>query len=151
MIDLRVAIRETWERELDQNRVVEIPSVARKVIGDYPDLVAEEQERLLFAAIVREIKQIARDETETSAQLSLFGFPAVIAIPVTDDGFTYMRTVKATWEELLQGAGIREDNVRRAQSKLDTYRGALEHVRSAMEGTDRTFAEALVLLEPVPA
>lgn len=146
MSELRAAVRETWEKALDDERVVEASAVARQVIEGYPELVASERERLIFAAILREIKQIARMETEESSQLSLFGFPSVIAIPVTEDGFTYMRTVKATWEELTQGASIREDNVRRAQVKLDTYNGALEHVRAAMEGTSRTLAEAIALL-----
>lgn len=147
MSDLRTAVRETWEKALDDDRVVEPAAVAQRVITDYPDLVADEREKLVFAAILREIKQIARQETEDSAQLSLFGFPSVIAIPVPDDGYTYMRSVKATWDELMAGAVIREDNVRRAQQKLDTYRGALERVRPAMEGSSRTLAEAIASLD----
>lgn len=146
MTDLRSAVRETWERALEAQRVVEAPVVARQVMADYPDLVANESDRLVFTAILKEIKQIARDEAEQSSQLSLFGFPSVIAIPVPDDGFHYMQAAKAQWVDLTAGAQIRADNVRRAQAKLDTYNGALDRVRPVMEGTERTLAEAVALL-----
>lgn len=142
-IDLRTAVRQTWERALEEEERVEAPVVAQRVITEFPALVADEQERLIFAAILREIKQIARTETEESSQLSLFGFPSVIAIPVPDDGYAYMQAVKARWADLVAGAGVREDNVRRAQQKLDTYNGALEHVRPVMEFTERTLAAAV--------
>lgn len=146
MSDLHEAVRQTWERALDADHAVSPPDVARKVIEDFPALVKAEEERLIFAAIVREIKAIARLETEQSSQLSLFGFPSVIAIPQSDEDegdFAYMRTTKAVWGELEAGATVRETNVRRAQEKLDTYRAALEHVRPRMQGTGLTFAEFL--------
>jgi hypothetical protein len=145
--DLHVAIRETWARALEEERVVEVPAVAHRVIRDFPELVAPEQDRLIFLSIQREIKQIARQEAEDSSQLTLFGFPSVIAIPVPDDGYHYMQSTKAIWDDLTAGAQVREVNVRRAQQKLDTYNGALAHVRPLMEGTDLTLAQALERLQ----
>jgi hypothetical protein len=144
--DLRTAVRETWQKALESERVVEIPAVARQVIADYPDLIVSEQERLVWTAILKEIKELARQEAEDASQLRLFGFPSVIAIPVLDDGYHYMQSTKAQWVDLIAGAQVRADNVRRAQAKLDTYLGALDHVRPVMEGTERTLAEAIPLL-----
>lgn len=144
--DLRTATRETWQRALDAEERVEVSDVANRVIADYPDLVAAERDRLVWAAIMREIKQLAREEAEAASQLSLFGFPAVIAIPVPGDGYQYMQAGKAHWLDLVAGLEVREANAARAQAKVDTYREALDRARPAMENTDRTLAEAVALL-----
>ena len=143
MNDLRTAVSEAWSRALDDERTVAIPDVADRIMEDYPDVVSQESERLVRSSIVRMLKDNANRETEESSQLSLFGFPSVIAVPVTDDGYVYMQSMKATWADLSSGAQIRETNVRRAQARLDQYNGALEHVRPIMEGTDVTLAEAV--------
>lgn len=146
--ELRGAVRETWERALDEERQVDAGTVARRVIAEYPEIIAQEQEHLIWVAILKEIKQIARDEVENTSQLSLFGFPRVIAIPVPDDGYGYMRATKATWDDLVSGRTVRAENVRRAQEKLDQYDDSLERVRPVMEGTAIELAEALTRLEP---
>jgi len=69
------------------------------------------------------------------------GYP-VITRADAGDGYRYMKLEKAGWEDLVAGLQIREENVRRAQSKLDTYRGALRQLRPIMEGTNLTFTEA---------
>jgi hypothetical protein len=145
-IDLRTAVRQTWERALDEQETVIVRDVVARVRDDFPDVVESEGERLIDTAIAREVKSIARTEAEQGAQLTLFGFPSVIAIPIPDDGYEYMQAVKARWEQLAAGGQIREDNVRRAQLRLDAYNGALDHVRPVMEGTERTLSDALALL-----
>lgn len=144
--DLRSATRATWQRALDDNERVEVSDVANRVIADYPELVVAERDRLVYAAILRDIKQLAREEAENASQLSLFGFPAVIAIPVPDDGYQYMQAGKAHWDDLVAGLTVREANVSRAQAKVDTYREALDRAQPVMENTDRTLAEAVALL-----
>jgi len=140
--DLTKVTREIWAQALEEQREVDIPSVVRTVMDTYPDLVAQESERLICQALRRELNELARKETEDGCQLELFGFPSVIAVPQEGDGYHYMQTTKARWEELLSGKQVREDNVRRALLKLDTYRNALDHVRPVMESTQLTFAEA---------
>ncbi len=145
--ELRDAIRTTWETTLDAEREVDVPTVADRIIAEHGLMVAEEAQGLIRAAIIREIKDIARVETEQSRQLTLFGFPSVIALPVPDDGFHYIRATKAVWDELVSGAKVRADNVQRAQERLDIYMAALEKVRPVMEGTTRTLAQAVKKLE----
>lgn len=150
--DLKTVVRETWEQALDASRIVSVAAVADQVIGEYPDLVEVEASHLVRRSLIRWIKGLARTEAEQSSDLTLFGFPAVIAIPIVpdeddedaaEDGYGYIRTLKAVWPELTAGSQIREANVRRAVQKLDVYTIALERVRPLMEGTDKTLAEAL--------
>lgn len=148
---LRDVVRATWERTLDEEREVDVPTVADRIIEEHSAMIQVESVGLIRSAIIREIKDIARSETEQSSQLTLFGFPSVIAVPVPDDGFHYIRATKAHWDELVAGAQVRTDNVRRAQEKLDIYMAALAKVRPVMEGNDATLAQAIASLEPVPA
>lgn len=146
--ELREAIRETWDRALDDGRVVAIGTVADEVIESNPELVEAEAKALIRRSIVRWIKDLARSEAEATGSLTLFGFPRVIAVPANgyaseDDDYVYMRSLKATWPDIEAGEQLRIDNVRRAQARLDQYRGAKEEVRPLMEGTDRTLADAL--------
>lgn len=148
--DLRSAVAEAWDRALSDERTVSVPSVVARVMDDYPELVATEQVRLAREAITRWVKALARNESETGSQLTLAGFPAVIAVPTGPDEdeegdveYRYMRTTKAVWPELAAGRAVRVANVSRAQARLDAYEAALEEVRPIMEGTDRTLAEAL--------
>lgn len=148
--DLRSAVAETWDRALDAERSVSVPAVVARVMSDYPALVAVESQRLAREAITRWVKGLARTESESGSQLTLAGFPAVIAVPTGPDedeegdpGYRYMRTTKATWADLDAGRGVRVANVTRAQARLDAYDTGLERVRPFMEGTDRTLAEAL--------
>lgn len=148
MTDLRDVVRETWDQALDEGRVVAVGTVADKVIEDHTDLVQQEAAALIRRSIVRWIKDLARNEAEAAGALTLFGFPAVIAVPANgyasdDDDYVYMRSLKATWPDIEAGELLRVDNVRRAQARLDQYRGAKEEVRPLMEGTSKTLADAL--------
>lgn len=145
---LRQIVETTWNAALDDHDDVDVAVVARRVVDENSDLVEQIADEAALALIVRFIKDLARAETEQGSQLSLFGFPAVIAVPIPDDGYLYKRTTKARWPELVAGRGVRETNVRRAQERLDQYDDGLEQVRSLMEGSERTFAEALTLLQP---
>lgn len=151
MSDLRDAIRETWDRALDEDRVVSIPTLSSDFIAMNRDLVNAQADVLIRRAVIRAFTALARADADASGQLSLFGFPSVIAVPAQDrdDEYDYMRTAKATFADLEAGESIRVANVVAAQAKLDAYRGALERVRSEMEGTSRTLAD--VLAGPVPA
>lgn len=145
MLDLRSAVRETWERALDDDRTVSVPAVVDRVIDAYPDLYASEMERLGRAALLRWVKDLARSESDADGQLTLFGLPSVIAVPVDDedgDGYVYLRTTKATWDDVTAGRFLRVENVRRAQARLDSYDGAIAVLRPIMEGTDLTVADA---------
>ena len=147
MNDLRTAVSEAWSRALDDERTVAIPDVADRIMEDYPDVVSQESERLVRSSIVRMLKDNANRETEESSQLSLFGFPSVIAVPVVGSGFVYMQSMKATLRDLTSGAEVRELNNRRTQVRLDQYNGALDLVRPIMEGNpEMTLAEAIVSL-----
>lgn len=146
-LDLRGAVRDTWERALDEDRTVLVPVVVDRVIATYPDLYALEIERLGRAALMRWVKDLARDESDAPGQMTLFGLPAIIAVPVEDDdqdgeGFAYMRTPKAVWDEVQAGRALRVANVRAAQAKLDSYDGGMATLRPFMEGTGLTVAEA---------
>ena len=148
MVDLRAAVRETWEKALDDDRTVSVPSVVDRVIEAYPDLYAAEMENLGRAALLRWVKDLARSESDSDGQLTLFGLPSVIAVPVEDedgDGYVYLRTTKAVWEEVAAGRGLRVENVRHAQVKLDSYDGAIVILRPLMEGPGLTVAEAAML------
>lgn len=141
--EYRTALRETWEQVLDEQREVDLPTVANRFITTNAGLVEREQSRSFYAMVLRDLKELARAETENASQLTLFGFPSVIAVPVPDDGYHYMQATKATFNELLAGGEVRDVNVRRAQEKRDAYYGAVERVRPIMEGTGKTLADAL--------
>lgn len=146
--ELREAVRAAWDEALDEGHVVVVGAVADRVIAEHADLVQQEADALIRRSLVRWVKDLARSEAEAAGDLTLFGFPAVIAVPANgyaseDDEYVYMRSVNATWHDIEAGEQLRIDNVRRAQARLDQYRGAKEEVRPLMEGTDRTLADAL--------
>ena len=139
--ELKSVTKQEWESALEKQDKVDIPTVAKEIMVRYPEFVARERDRLILDAIKRELTQLARAVVQ-GVQLELFGFPSVIAVPEAGDGYLYMKTLKAKWPDLVSGAQIRQENVQRAQQKLDTYQDALDYVRPLMEGTELTFAEA---------
>ncbi len=150
--ELRTAVRDTWERALDEERTVSVPAVVDRVIATHRALYGREMERLGRAALVRWVKDLARAESDADGQLSLFGLPAVIALPdpADADSYVYMRTPRASWPDVQAGRALRIDNLRRAQARLDAYDGALDVLRPVMEGTDLTLEEAVRSLRPEP-
>lgn len=145
MSDFRAAVREAWEAALDDDRSVSIPVVADDFIEANEMLVREYSDVLIRRALIKEFTALARGAADSTGQMTLFGFPSVIAIPASDrdDEYDYMRTAKATFADLEAGESVRVANVVAAQAKLDSYRGALERVRPAMEGSERTLADVL--------
>ena len=79
--ELRTAVRDTWERALDEERTVSVPAVVDRVIATHRALYGREMERLGRSALLRWVKDLARTESDADGQLSLFGLPAVIALP----------------------------------------------------------------------
>lgn len=152
MSDFRSAVREAWEAALDDDRAVSIPVITDDFIEANGLLVREYSDVLIRRALIKEFTALARGAADATGQMTLFGFPSVIAIPATDRDteYDYMRTAKATFADLEAGESVWVANVVAAQAKLDAYRGALERVRPSMEGTDRTLADVLADLDDEP-
>lgn len=146
MSDFRTAVREAWDTALDDDRVVSIPALTDDFISANALLVREHSDVLIRRAVIKEFTALARGAADATGQLSLFGFPSVIAIPAGDrsDEYDYMRTTNATFADLEAGEAVRVANVEAAQARLDAYRGALEKVRPSMEGTGLTLADVLL-------
>lgn len=144
MFNLRAVLQSEWEKALDTNKSVSPPEVVDRVIASYPELIREEQERLIREAMLRWVKSLAKDDADGSGQLQLFGFPRVIAVPNgTPEDYRYMRATKATYDDLEAGLQVRDENVERAVAKRDTYMAALEKVRPLLQGTGRTLADLM--------
>ena len=138
---LRQAIRDTWHEALESQQRTSIPQVAEAIMPKHDDLIKHQGRALVVAAIKRYLNCLAKIETDRDSLLP-FGFPEVIAIPDSSNGYFYMQTAKARWDDLIAGQRLRDENVLRAQQKLDSYRAALDAVRPIMEGTQLTLAEA---------
>ncbi len=138
---LRQAIRDTWHAALQSQHRTSIPEVADAIMLKHDDLIKRQGRALVLAAIKRYLNCLAKIETDRDSLLP-FGFPEVIAIPDSSNGYFYMQTAKARWDDLVAGQRLRDENLLRAQQKLDSYRAALDAVRPIMEGTRLTLAEA---------
>ncbi len=140
---LREAIREAWDNALDSGKVV-ISDLADAVIQDNADLVDDLSRSLARSQVMKLIRELARAESENEGgQLSLLGFPVVLAVPAADD-YIYMRATQANWQNLIDARTVRAENVARAQRKLDIYDEALDKVRPILEGTQLTLSDAIM-------
>src|SRR5690606_2007167 len=105
------------------------------------DVFIQATEQMVQAAAKTIVAKLMRDLSEDDAptQLSLpgLGLPSAIAVQ-TAEGTYYVRSDKATWDELLAGRQIREANVSAAQAKLAAYDESCDLLRPYMEGTGRT-------------
>lgn len=130
---------------LDSEQHVTIELVIDCAMGQDPEAFQAETDALIRQAARRIVKtQMAHLTNDDSAQGQLpgiVGLPSAIAIP-TLSGVYYVRSDKATWDELVRGRDVRVHNVVSAQAKLDAYDDALEDLRPLMEGTALTVAEA---------
>ncbi len=142
---------------LDERRRVEATDVVLRARRQHADLFEMETERLIMQAARRIAKEVMKDlseddESSTSSQLTLLdlALPTAIALPATDeggDGFTYIRSDKATWSELLVGGNVRDRNVERAQAKRDAYWESVDVLRPIMEKQPNlTVAEAMRII-----
>jgi len=142
MSKLKDIVAQEWADAIEQSKEVLLPELAKGIISRHEDAIKEDTRRMVFNAVVKELKSIAKNTTDESGQMELFGFPSVIAIP-HDNGFVYLRATAATYEKLVAGCTIRQQNVDRAQTKLDTFKAALAKVEPLMSGTDKTLQDVI--------
>lgn len=142
MSKLNEIIRSAWEAAINTGKEVKLADLADDIIRENRAALEDEKDRLIRASVLKDLKKIAGATADDSGQMDLFGFPAVIAIPDGAD-YVYLRATSATYDKLVAGRSIRQENVNRAQSKLDTYNLALRRVKPIMEGTTKTLMDAV--------
>jgi hypothetical protein len=148
---LKSILRDAAVSLLESRDRVEAKDVVQKAKMQHADVFEQEQHRLVMEAAGRIAKEIMKElsENDEPPLLDLFGLsvPTAIAVPKEGRGFYYVRTDKATWEQLVAGEQTRAANVERALAKLDAYRESMEYLRPTMERyPDRTVAEAMRLM-----
>jgi len=146
MTSLQAIVRESVDAVfVSQGRLL-TEDVSQYALTHYGDDLAEESDRLVRQALRNLIKKaLAESNDEDTFQLSLPGLrlPASIAVP-SGEGFYYVRTDLATWEELEAGYSVRVANVAAADEKRRQYLEAKDYLRPLMEGWPaRTVREAL--------
>tara|TARA_R110002110_G_scaffold283280_1_gene497544 strand:+ start:1075 stop:1551 length:477 start_codon:yes stop_codon:yes gene_type:complete len=142
MSELTELVTTEWEKALTSNKEVALPKLAETIIESNKEAVQRESRGLVFNAVLKLLKGIAKKTADDSGQLELFGFPSVIAIP-SDDGYVYIRATAATFDKLKAGCVIRQANVDRAQIKLDLFKEAIAKVEPVMSGTEMTLMDAV--------
>lgn len=142
---LRSVLRECAERLLeDQHRVApeEIVECARL---HHPGVFAIETDRLVLDAARRIAKTLMRDQATdddgTQPRLPGISLPSAIAIPEGDE-YVYVRSDKATLEELEAGEVVRIRNVESAVAALDRYRASVTRLRPFFDDAHLTVREA---------
>lgn len=142
---LRLCANDLLETEPD----VTIEQVVLCAEARYPNVIYDEQARLVRNAAMSEAKkilgQLSEDEDDRG-QLSLPGLdlPTVLGVQDTNGDYRYIRTDKATWADIIAAESLREINVARAQMKLDRFREARGALAPFMETNPTvTVAEAL--------
>jgi hypothetical protein len=132
--------------QVDRATVDDIVSCAWDRHGE---VLTEHGQHLVWQQVRNVVKQVMRersedDDTDDPTQQTIpgLGLPSAIAIPVGNNSYEYVRSDKATWEDLVAGRITREQNIVRAQRQLDRYDRALDTLRQYMEGTTLTTAEA---------
>lgn len=157
MTDINATVREVWQEAVAAGDRVVLSELADRVFETRADIMQMHADSLCRSAILKILKRLAHEQTEDEdSQLSLFGFPSVIAVPLDSekkgDGYYYIATPKANLKELEAGRNLRVENILRAQAKLDRYDEALESVRPMLAGTEKTLSQVLTeLREPVLA
>ncbi|MDQ1569204.1 MAG: hypothetical protein QOF96_4084 [Actinomycetota bacterium] len=112
----------------------------------HPGVMAMETERLVRNAAVRIVKEIMRelssDEEEGDNQpFPGLGLPTAIAVPAGDD-YRYVRSDKATLDQLEAGEIIRVHNVASAVAALDRYRSSVTRLRPFFNADHQTVNDA---------
>jgi hypothetical protein len=125
--------------------------VLRLVQVRYPDEWAAESYRLQVAAGKKEIQKVLKslqidddDMSHGSKQLTLPGveLPGCLTLP-TEGGYSYKAVKFCTWEDWERHRSVLEDNIRAAVHERDVQVEAAERFRQIMQGTDKTFGDAL--------
>ena len=144
MKELKEAVRDAWNDAIDTNAEIVLPELAGAIIDKNRESLVEWSRQLAFRSILDMLKSMAKTTVDDSGQMELFGFPAVIAIPTSENqDYVYLKSTAARFEQLKAGCFVRENNVQKAQAALDLYHRALELVEPIMDGTDMTLMQAV--------
>lgn len=130
-----------------------VPDVVERIRKAAPDVVEEEGDKLLNAALARRVKGLLRDfeDDETVRQGHLFGLPRALAFETTE-GIRYIDTERATWDHLRGALSIRSANVSNAEARLHTLEQTMASVESVMVANPGlTLGEAVTTLLAVSA
>lgn len=134
-MNVTAVLRECATDLLETEPNVTVEQVVGCAYRRHGDAFAEAQQQMVLAAARAIVAKLMRDLTDDDAdQLALPGLalPSAIAIPAPD-GTYYVRSDKATWDELVAGREVRVANVSAAQTKLDAYDESVETLRPFME------------------
>ena len=142
MSELKNIAVTAFNNAIDTGEQVILPELAKRIISDNPETVQAEMTALAVKSVLSYLKGIARTEADESGQMEFVGFPTVVSNP-SENGFYYQKASFMTYDQLVAGCQMREDNVQRAQEKLNTYKDALETVEPYMKGKNITLADAL--------
>jgi hypothetical protein len=143
MSELKKIAAKAFDDAIETDDRVVLPELAQQIIDENPGEVESEMRELVYTSVLKYLKEIANRSADDNGQMELFGFPKVIAIPCDDEGYYYQKAGALKYQQLLSGCKIREENVSRAMSKLNTYREALARVESIMVADDITLAQAV--------
>lgn len=148
MTDINAIVREEWQEALSKGEHLLLSDIADRILTTRADDMQTHADYLCRSAILKILKRLAHEQTEDEdSQLSLFGFPSVIAVPLDSetkgDRYYYVETQRANLQELEAGRNLRVENILRAQARLDRYDAALESVRPMLEGTNKTLSQVL--------
>lgn len=148
MSNVHQAVAECVDIVLEVSERATVDDIVSCAWDRHADLLAEHGNQLVWQQVRNLVKNIMRerssdDDDETVQQtIPGLGLPSAIAIPTGGNAYEYVRSDKATWEDLLAGRTTRESNIVHAQRQLDRYDRALDALRPFMEGTTLTAGEA---------
>lgn len=150
-MNVRSVLRECAAELLETEDRVSAEHVVRCAYTRHGEVFADATDKMVRDLARRMAADIMRGFTEDDgSQLTIpgLGFPTAIAV-VTPDGNYWVRTDKATWNQLCAGEQQRVDNVDAAVAKLDSYREGKETVRPYMESDPDgiNVAAAIVLMQ----
>lgn len=148
-MNIHAVLRECAADLLSTEPNVSVDQVVGCAYRRHGEAFAEAQQALVLASARTIVAKLMRDLTDDDGQQTLdlgnLSLPSAIAVQ-HPDGTYYVRSDKATWEELMAGRDVREANVAAAQAKLAAYDESCDVLRPHMEGSNRTVAEAVRLI-----
>lgn len=147
-MNVHAVLRECAVDLLETEPNVTVERIVGCAYRRHGETFAEHAETMVLAMARTIVAKLLRDLTDDDGdeQMAFPGFgglPSAIAVQ-SPEGTYYVRADKATWPELLAGRDVREENVARAQVKLDAYNDTLDELRPFMEADHRvSVAEAV--------